>query len=149
MYFKTEHCLTWWLLSNQYPSKIRMCENMAKLVCRCSNLYSDNITLKGSNLSNRACINCDLFQEENIEHIVLHCPNNSDLRDRMMLDIAELEMRYNVVLTGSGVFLLCALGRQISDIDDCIMIEFWMITGNAISNMYVRTERTKPKTGVG
>ena len=146
---RTEHCLTWWLLSNQYPSKIRMCENMAKLVCRCSNLYSDNITLKGSNLSNRACINCDLFQEENIEHIVLHCPNNSDLRDRMMLDIAELEVRYNVVLTGSGVFLLCALGRQISDIDDCIMMEFWMITGNAISNMYVRTERTKPKTGVG
>ena len=61
----TTQYLAWWELSNQRPECMYMCENMSRLVCRCSNLKSDCVMYKGTNLSVRACDKCCNFQEEN------------------------------------------------------------------------------------
>ena len=34
--------ITWWDISDKYPSSIRMCENLAKIVCKTSKLKSDD-----------------------------------------------------------------------------------------------------------
>ena len=145
----SEQHLVWWEISNQYPLKIQMSENLAKLVCRCSSLKSDDLTLRGTGLSNRACVNCDMFQEENEEHLVLQCPNNHDIRVRMMSDIEMVGLRYNVELVNAGELLLNLLGKPILHVDMSIMMEFWMIAGKAISRMYTRSEVSTHRTGVG
>ena len=65
----TQQCLVWWDISNRHQGSMKMCENMAKLTCRCSNLKSDSVMYKGTNHNVRACSNCDLFHEKNVEHI--------------------------------------------------------------------------------
>ena len=67
----------------------------------------------------------------------------------MMEDIHDLEVRYNITVIGKQDFLLNLLGKCIADIDYNIMVEIWLIAGHAISSMYMRTERTKPKKGIG
>ena len=126
-------------LSNLHPEYMYMCESMAKLVCRCSNLKSDSINYKGTCLSNRACENCDMFQEENLEHVMLHCPNNADIQDKLMSDIKELELRCNSTMVNDGQILSNLLGKPINGIDMRTMMEFWMIAGGAISSMFTRT----------
>ena len=124
-----------------------MAENLAELVCRCSNLKSDSVMYKGTQLSVRACGNCDNFQEENLEHVVMHCPNNDDIRTKMMLDLSTLESIYSI--TKPDEVFLNLLGKNINDVDDDTMMEYWLIAGTAINRMYTRTEGSKPQTGIG
>ena len=124
-----------------------MCETMASLICRASNLKSDNIECKGSNLSVRVCDQCDMFQEENVEHVIMHCPFNEYLREHMLLDIHNLECMYDVSIMGSGNPLLTLLGSARAEIDPCIMNKFWVIAGSAIHKMYMRIETAKKGIG--
>ena len=98
----TEQHLTWSEVSNRFPEHSQMAWNIAKLACRCSNSKSDRVMYKGTRLSNRACENCELFQEGNLKHLVLHSPNDNDIREKMMLDLCELERGSNSDFTGTG-----------------------------------------------
>ena len=120
-----------------------MCENLAKLVCRSSNLKADSIECRGANLPVRACSKWDLFQEENLEHIILHCPNNDNIRVKMMTDIHMLEGILDMVLTDKANLIDNLFDGQIVNIDPCIMTEFWLIAGEAINKMYMRIETAK------
>ena len=83
----TRQHLIWLEITNRYPEYIQMASNLAELVCRCSNLKSDSVMYKGTQLSVWACGNCDSCQEENLEHVVMLCPNNDDIWTKIMLDL--------------------------------------------------------------
>ena len=140
----TESYLAWWEISNNFPDMIFMCENLARLVCKCSNLNSDNVTLKGTNLSLCACNNCQMFQEEDLEHLVLQCDFNNDIRCKMMKDLQALEVKYNIPVVGTEDLLLVLLGKCFTDFDYDIMMELRTISGHDISSTYMRVKKTKP-----
>ena len=145
----TEKCLSWWDLSNQHPEHIRMCENMARLVTRCSYLKSDSIEYKGTNLSVRSCANCDMFQCEDLEHVVLRCPFHNKARGDMYQEINELESKYDIKVIEPGNLMLNLIGRSIAGVDIGIMHEIWTIAGSAIDGMYKDVIRSREETGVG
>ena len=62
-----------------------------------------------------------------------------------IINIHALDVRHKITVTGTGELLLNILGKCIADIDYDIMMELLMIAGHAISRMYMRIERTKPK----
>ena len=143
----TQQYLTWWEISNMHPWTMYMCENLASLVCRASTLKSDAIEYRGANLSDRACVNCEMFQEENVEHMVMQCPHNSDLRELMLTRIYELERTRAVKLIKPGEFIYNLLGKYLDGIDIDVMMDFWIIAGNAINKMYERSITSKKGIG--
>ena len=50
---------------------MRICEDMARMVCGTSNLKGDSIKPKRATYINRVCLLCDLGIEENTVHIVM------------------------------------------------------------------------------
>ena len=79
----------------------------------------------------------------------MHCPFNNALRDRMMLDLEELCIRHDAKMLESGELFLNLIGKHIPGVEIDMMKDFWAVSGRATSNMYVRVERARPKTGVG
>ena len=71
---KTKY-LNWWEISDKFPSLLRICETMAKLVSHASRLKCDDIRLKGLVPSYKACSECDLYMKEDLFHMVMQCPS--------------------------------------------------------------------------
>ena len=68
--------MVWWQLSDKFHEYIRPCEVMSKLICHASRLKGDDCRLKGLPVSYRVWSNCDLYLEENVNHILMQCPLN-------------------------------------------------------------------------
>ena len=81
--------LTWWAIADLFPSLIRCCV-LVKIVCKASRLKSDEFRLKGFPYSSRACELYDNFTIENIEHIVMQCPNVEGIRRNVYSDFENL-----------------------------------------------------------
>ena len=141
--------LAWWELSNQRPEYMNVCENMSRLVCRCSNLKSDCVMIKGTNLSVRSCEKCCNFHEENLEHMVMHCPSNNETRSKMLEDISTLENRYGFRLNAEGDMLMNLMGKRIIGVDSVTMLDLWAIAGTAVNRMYLEFISERERTGVG
>ena len=52
------------------PQLLRMCENIAKVVCRSTLLKSDDYRLKSLTPSHRFCNKCDQPAIEDITHLI-------------------------------------------------------------------------------
>ena len=72
--FFTTRYISWWQLSGTTPELIGLCENMIKIVSRCSLLKCDDVRLKKLTNSTRWCKLCDHAEDENILHCVMQCP---------------------------------------------------------------------------
>ena len=70
---------SWWELSDRFPTAIRMCETMAKLLSHASRLKCDDIRLKGLTHSHKACSECELFQIEDLFHVIMQCGSKDKL----------------------------------------------------------------------
>ena len=84
--------LSWWHISDNFPYMIRECETMAKLVCKCSELKSDDYRFKHASSFMKSCSLCDHAACENAEHMIMACPYNSDLRTTLFNDLATLDL---------------------------------------------------------
>ena len=66
--------LVWWVISNRFPSMLKNCEIMAKLVCNAS-LLKDNrpndYHLKKLPFIHKVCIECYFGIREDVNHIIL------------------------------------------------------------------------------
>ena len=71
---------------------MRVCEDMARMVCGTSNLKCDDPKLRKETLSNRACTLCDFGIEENTVHLVMQCPYHEATRICMYNDIDKLQV---------------------------------------------------------
>ena len=72
--------LSWWDMSDHNPTKVKECETMVKLISHSSKLKSDDVRLKGLTPSHLTCIQCDMYQREDVYHIVMQCPEHATLR---------------------------------------------------------------------
>ena len=81
--------LTWWAISDKFPSTIRMCENLAKIICKCTKLKTDDLRNKGLTQSHRVCSLCDHYAAEHIEHLIMQCPVYESIRASMFNDVRK------------------------------------------------------------
>ena len=133
--------LTWWHLSDLIPSMMRVCEDMARMVCGTSNLKCDDPKHRKETLSNRACTLCNSGNEENTFHLVMQCPYHEATRICMYNDIDKLQVEsYNIFneLQGNEKFLTL-MGKNVLTIDQDDMLKLWTISGYYISMMYRTT----------
>ena len=131
--------LTWWYLLDKFPRAMRSCEIVARLVCHASLLKADDVRLKRLNKSDRVCNLCELYEDENVRHLVMQCPALQPERTAMFRDISDVEGRCGKdILVNAANTLGTLLGRPVDDIPQEIMDEVWLLAGKHISKMYFR-----------
>ena len=127
----------WWSHSDSHPYDIKMCESMARIVCRSSLLKSDDYRLKGSFFSNRTCTMCDMFVLEDIRHLVMQCPATQDMRSYMFKDINNWVPGFDALCREHpDDILVWLLGGQVPTVDLDVMETLWQISGTYIAMMY-------------
>ena len=140
--------LSWWQISDNLPEHTKMCECLARIVCKACMLKSDDYRLKGLPPSYRTCNNCDLYAEENIRHILMQCPALENDRAKMYDKLYNIDLKVKAVISENPhkVFLWL-LGGNIEDLEAEIMIRFWIIAGYEVTRMYRKI--THGRDGIG
>ena len=140
--------ISWWRISDIRPNLIRMCENLAKLVCHTSRLKCDDVRLKGLPPSHRTCIECDLFAKEDLTHIVMQCPAYHDSGIKMYDELYGLcEDIRDIFRNDPKNVFFWLIGKNMPDKDDIFMNDVLCISGRFINEMYIKAVRGR--TGVG
>ena len=88
--------LVWWALADKWPEHQRMCESMARLVCRASRLKGDDPRNKGAGHSSSVCCRCELGITENAMHVIMQCPAGEKARCEMLKEIEESSDAFRV-----------------------------------------------------
>ena len=131
--------LVWWIISDLYPNRIKMCERMAALVCDTSKLKATDYRLKSKSFSNKVCTKCYLGIKESIHHVVMQCPFFGHDRISMYTDLEKLNNDVSNQILGNPQQLFYVLmGKQPDLTDFESMLDFWLILGRHISQMYGR-----------
>ena len=140
--------LSWWYLSDLSPGLIRQCETLAKLVCRASSLKSDDYRYKGAPFYEKACQWCALSAKDDVEHMVMSCPYNNDMRIQMFNELSTNIVCGELWQSISARYVLCTLLGGTPDNSDLRkVVTIWSIASKWIHQMYQRV--TENRTGVG
>ena len=139
--------LTWWALSDRYPSLIYFCETLGRLVCHASLLRMDDIRLKGLPAFARACPLCDLSAPDDARHLILQCTSSEDSRNLMFAEITARMEAGNPHFSLTGDILSILLGKQCEGYSFEQMECLWVISGKYIHEMY--RENLRQKEGIG
>ena len=140
--------LSWWQISDNCPRHTKMCESLARLVCKTSLLKSDDYRLKGLAPSNRVCNQCDLYASENVKHILMQCPTMEDDRVKLYQRLSSIDRTIEERMKNEpqNVFFWM-LGGSIEGMEIELMTRFWITSGYAINKMYRKV--TKGRDGIG
>ena len=74
--------LVWYQISDKIPKYVMQCENMAKMVCKASELKSDDRKFKQSTFAMK-CSLCNHAAYEDAKHMIMSCHGQSMLRNPM------------------------------------------------------------------
>ena len=142
--------LSWWELSDRFPSAIIMCETMAKLLSHANRLKCDDIRLKGLTHSHKACSECELFQIEDLFHVIMQCPSKDKLRRDMYLELAQVNNQIEEIFADNTQDVFgWLIGKPIESFDRYNMHNVWLISGKYIYEMYMQICMKKDKVGIG
>ena len=131
--------LVWWILADLFPSKMRMCETMASLVCDTSLLRSTDYRLKKQTPSMRACDKCQLGTPESVWHLVMQCPYYEDLSSELFASIEHLGTEVATrLINDPPQYFNVIMGKQPEYASFEEMIEIWFISGAAVCSMFKR-----------
>ena len=137
-----------WHIADEVSGMMRMCENMAKLVCHASPLKYDDCSQKEKPMSYRVCSICDLYLPENLHHILMQCPYNQAEVATIIDDIAaECDSIGRVFANEPSEIFYRLLGKPIPGIEEAQMTVMRIIAGTGIDNIYRRVLITR--TGIG
>ena len=140
--------LTWWQLSDIHPEHMRACEIMARLVCHASRLKGDDCRLKSLPYSHRTCANCDLYLVEDVRHILLQCPANTNIMTGLFDELAlKCPNVSNALNDNPSMSLLWLLGKPIQHINDDEMTMARIIIASIVSDLYYSV--VSRRTGIG
>ena len=131
--------LVWWILGDLFPTRMRMCEIMASLVCEAGLLRSTDYRLKKHSHSSRICDKCDLGIVESANHTVMQCPFFNDESRDLFYSIERINSEVaNRVINDPPQYYNVIMGKQPEYARFDEMVEIWLISGAAISSMYTR-----------
>ena len=122
--------LTWWYLSDMFPTSMKMCKSLARLVCHASILKTDDVRLKKLNRSERVCFLCDLYEDDNVRHLVMQCPKLQSERATMFTELRSRGGGSGAsVIDNTGDILSVNLGRPSDILTAEQMDAFWLVSG--------------------
>ena len=125
-----------------------MCETMSRIICHASLLKKDDFRLKGSTMSHKTCIMCDLYCIEDIIHIISQCQYYHKERTEMYNEIyKKCPKAKDVFERNSENTIFYLLGRDIPSFDEEEMFTLWCISGNMITKIYKKA--ISDRMGVG
>ena len=129
--------LIWWIISDNNPKLMKMCEKMAALVNDASKLKAHDCSLKKASFWAKACTNCDLGIVEDTKHVIMQCPQNEEVRKEMFQEIKELGINaIDNTFENANDYFPVLLGKQPENVETEDMIKLCMITGKHITNIY-------------
>ena len=131
--------LSWWIIADIFPRKIRMCEIMASLVCNTSLLKDSDYRIKKKTHSHKICTRCDLGLVEDIRHLLMQCPFfSTDMRSLYeYLDQSDSDIAPRVANDTQNYFYII-MGKQPDYASFKDMVEIWLVTGEYITKIYRR-----------
>ena len=129
--------LSWWRLADSNHPLMRMCETIARIVCRASRLKCDDSRFKEAPASQKTCEMCDQYAVENIHHIIMQCPAYNSERVIMY----ELIERYCPAVTSllkenPSMTFAWIMGREVPGVSALEQVTLLEIAGEAILIMY-------------
>ena len=126
-----------WILSENIPSLMGVCEKMAALVSDSSLLKAHDVRLKRESFWLKTCGQCDFSILEDTRHIVMQCPFYERKRREMYDEIAKLECEElnEAIAIPHNVFHLI-LGKQPENISLNNMLRLCSITGKHKVGIY-------------
>ena len=137
----------WWFPSDKWPKHMKCCEIMAKLICQCSKLKSDDTRLKRSGRVDKMCTLCKMFEVESLDHMLLHCTAHTNIRSNMFNAINDMKNGIGVyILANSDNLIDTIMGKPVDTVAFEHVLEFWMITSSFVSVMYYNILRTRHET---
>ena len=129
--------LVWWILSDLYPSWTRMCEKMSSMVCDTCLLKATDYRLKGKTHGYKMCNRCKLGSLEDVKHLIMQCPYFEVKRAKMYDEIKKLNNEeLDEVLSNPQEIFHVILGKHPDNASFENMIQFWLIAGAHICDMY-------------
>ena len=129
--------LIWWLISDQFPKMMSMCEKMAALVSSSSKLKADDVKLKNSSFWSKVCTKCELGITENITHIIMQCPFYECDRRSMYNELEMLQCNeINRALADAPSICTLLLGKQPEYMSLENMFKVCTISGKYITKIY-------------
>ena len=135
--------LIWWIIPDLMPYLTNNCEIMSKLVCNASLLKEHDYRLKRKSFSHKVCNLCDVGIREDVNHIVMQCPNNEGTR-KEMLDVIKSINEASVVTTSQPQNLFGILmGQHPEDVSFEIMLKVWVTSSKYISDINRRVLRSR------
>ena len=127
---------------------MKMCETLARLVCHASLLKTDDVRLKRLNRSERVCFFCDLYEDDNVRHLVMQCPKLQSERATMFTELRSVGGGCGAsVIVNTGDILSVILGRPSDILTAEQMDAFWLVSGKHVNIMYMRN--MKLRKGIG
>ena len=141
--------LSWWHVSDIFPDTIRACETMAKIVCKCSSLKSDDYRFKGMSFFLKSCTLCQHASYESAEHMIMSCPHNDEMRASLFHELSTSDVCREVWEQVPAVDTLKVIlgGKPNDDFEFNDLIPIWRTAAAWIHKMYERT--IKDRTGIG
>ena len=140
--------LEWWALSDKQPHLMKICENMARMVCHSSRLKCDDYRLKSLPPSHRNCNLCDMYVVESLFHITMQCPYFVNERNIMYNDIYAVDNRIRDIFKQyPELTFRYIIGKCIPGIEYDTMCQVWTITGTIIDQMYQTLLRNRQGIG--
>ena len=129
--------LIWWIISDQFPKMITMCEKMAAIVSDASKLKANDVKLKSSSFWAKTCTRCELSQIENAKHILMQCPFYENDRLEMYNELEALQCdEINRGLSDTQNLAYMLLGRQPEYMSLENMFKLCTVSGKYISKIY-------------
>ena len=129
--------LLWWIVSDQIPKLMPMCEKMAAIATNSSLLKTDDVRLKNSSFWAKVCQRCDLGIKEDANHAIMQCPFYEDMRSDMYNEIENLQcVEINDALSNNNDRLALILGKHPKEVSLENMFKLCCITGKHVTRIY-------------
>ena len=85
-----------------------------------------------------------MYEVENLDHMVLHCPAHHRTRTNMFKCISDMENGVgDYIIENADNLIDTIMGRPAETVTFEHMLDFWMITSSFVSVMYYNILRTR------
>ena len=129
--------LIWWILSDNIPNMMGICEKMAALVCNSSLLKAHDVRLKRESFWTKTCSRCELSLLEDTRHIGMQCPFYENKIKEMYDEISKIECdEINEAFAFPQNMFHMILGKQPDNVSTFNMLRLCSITGKHIAGIY-------------
>ena len=140
--------LVWYKLSDKMPRHVMQCENMAKIVCKASELKSDDRKYKQGTFAMKSCGLCDNAAYEDVRHMVMTCQGLDTLGTQMFNELennAECCNIWNQIRPDQTLETL--LGGNPLNMPLNMMFPIWCVSMTWVNRMY--RHLLKMRAGIG